>query len=59
MVSRAYERTSLIITQRIATARNCDRILVLEDGHITQDGTHDELAGEKGFYGEIATEQAS
>ena len=51
-------RTSLIITQRIATARNCDRILVFDGGHIVQQGTHDELMAERdGFYRRIFDQQ--
>jgi ABC-type multidrug transport system fused ATPase/permease subunit len=50
-------RTSLIITQRIATARDCDRIIVLENGRISQDGTHEELRGAAGFYHRICRQQ--
>ena len=42
-------RTSIIITQRIATARGCDRILVFEDGELTQEGTHTDLKEQEGF----------
>ena len=50
-------RTSFIITQRIATARNCDKIIVFEGGRITQLGTHDELIRRKGFYRRIYEQQ--
>jgi ABC-type multidrug transport system fused ATPase/permease subunit len=52
-------RTSIIITQRIATARGCDRILVFEDGRLTQEGTHDELKVTDGFYKRIYEQQES
>jgi len=52
-------RTRLIITQRIATARSCDIVLVLEEGKITQRGTHAELSEEEGFYKRILHEQES
>ena len=52
-------RTSLIITQRIATARDCDTIIVLEEGSITQMGTHDDLAHREGFYKRIYDQQKS
>lgn len=45
------ERTSIIIAHRLATVRNADRILVLNEGRIVQQGTHDELLGEReGLY---------
>ena len=50
-------RTSLIVTQRVATARDCDRILVFENGRITQEGTHDELKSQEGFYADVCREQ--
>lgn len=51
-------RTSLIITQRISTAMTCDRIVVLEQGRITQTGTHEQLAASEGFYQRICRQQA-
>jgi ABC-type multidrug transport system fused ATPase/permease subunit len=52
-------RTSIIITQRIATARSCDRIIVLDDGQIAQQGTHEELKQVPGFYQKILIQQES
>ena len=52
-------RTSIVITQRIATARNCDRIIVLENGRIVQQGTHAELVNQEGFYRRIYLQQES
>ncbi len=58
-LNKALEgRTSLIITQRIATARECDSIIVLEEGRITQMGTHAELMQTDGFYRQICVEQS-
>jgi len=50
-------RTSLIITQRITTARDCNWILVLEHGCITEEGTHEQLLQKEGFYRRIALQQ--
>ncbi len=59
-LSRVLEgRTSFIITQRIATARDCDRVIVLEQGRITQMGNHAQLRQRKGFYGRICEQQES
>ncbi len=52
-------RTSIIITQRIATARSCDRIIVMDRGRIVQQGTHEELKSEEGFYRKILLQQES
>ncbi len=50
-------RTSLIITQRIATARDCDIVIVFDKGRIAQRGTHGELMNEDGFYRLICEKQ--
>ena len=51
-------RTLLLIAHRISTVRQADRIVVLENGRITESGTHDELVEFGGTYADMARRQA-
>ena len=47
------ERTSIIVSHRISTVRDADRIFVLDDGRIVEQGSHDELIRHNGLYAEL------
>ena len=53
----AEGRTSLVIAHRLATVRNADRIIVIEDGRITEAGTHAELIAKGGEYAQLYNTQ--
>jgi ATP-binding cassette, subfamily B, bacterial MsbA len=46
-------RSTLIIAHRLRTVRRADRVLVLERGHVVEEGTHAELVGQAGLYGRL------
>ncbi len=52
-----HGRTSFVIAHRLSTIRNSDLILVMRDGNIVEQGTHDELLAQKGFYAELYNSQ--
>ena len=50
-------RTSFVIAHRLSTIRNADLILVIKDGHLIEQGTHDELIHQDGFYKQLYNAQ--
>lgn len=51
------ESTNIIISHRVSTVQHADKILVLEDGTITEQGTHNELIEKSGYYQELYKKQ--
>jgi ATP-binding cassette, subfamily B, bacterial len=52
-------RTVLLISHRFSSVRNADRIYVLQNGSVTESGTHEELMRRKGHYAELFQLQAA
>ena len=50
-------RTSLVIAHRLSTIRNADKICVIEDGKLIEEGSHDELLSKDGFYANLVNLQ--
>jgi ATP-binding cassette, subfamily B, multidrug efflux pump len=46
-------RTGLVIAHRLATIRNADRIIVLQNGEVIEEGSHDQLMARRGFYARL------
>ena len=50
-------RTSFIVAHRLSTIREADVILVMKDGHIVEQGKHEELLQKQGFYAKLYQSQ--
>lgn len=51
-------KTAIIVSQRVSMALRCDQIVVLEDGHVTERGTHAQLVQRGGFYAKLVETQS-
>ena len=55
--SISKDKTAIIVSHRISSARNADNIIVLEDGEILQQGKHEELVNQEGYYKSLYEKQ--
>ena len=59
MLTLMKKRTSFVIAHRLSTIRNADLILVMNNGRVIEQGTHNELLDRKGFYADLYNSQFS
>ncbi len=57
LLQKLPDTTIILISHRISTVKNCDRIIVLKDGSIAESGTHEELLQQQHFYAELYNQQ--
>jgi len=55
----AAKRTIIFISHRLSTVKEADRILVLDEGRLVEDGSHAELLAREGLYAEMVKSQKS
>ncbi len=53
----SQNKTTIIVSHRISSAKNADKIIILEDGAVVQSGTHQELINQGGYYKELWLKQ--
>ena len=56
---QSQNQTTLIVSHRISTIRNAEKIIVINQGEIVESGTHDSLLENKGFYYDMYQQQLS
>ncbi len=59
LVRLTKDKTTIIVSHRVSSAKNADQIIVLEDGKIIQTGNHENLISIEGYYKELYTKQLS
>lgn len=59
ITAKSLQSTTIIISHRLAAIKNVDRILVMDNGRIVEQGTHQELYDKRSFYYEMYTKQSS
>lgn len=52
-------KTTIIVSHRVSPAKNADKIIIIEEGQIIQEGTHNQLVNQKGYYQELYFKQLS
>ena len=55
--SVSKDKTTFIISHRVSSVKNADKIIILDDGEIIQQGTHNQLINKKGYYKELFEQQ--
>ena len=59
LVRLTKDKTTIIVSHRVSSAKNADQIIVLEDGKVSQTGNHENLINVEGYYKELYTKQLS
>jgi ATP-binding cassette subfamily B multidrug efflux pump len=53
------DKTTIIVSHRVSSAKNADKIIILEDGQIIQQGSHNQLINQEGYYASLYLKQLS
>lgn len=53
------DKTTILVSHRVSSAKNADKIIILDDGKIIQQGTHNQLVNQDGYYKELYMKQLS
>lgn len=53
------DKTTIIVSHRISSAKNADKIIIIDEGQIIQEGSHNQLVNQEGYYAELYAKQLS
>jgi len=53
------DKTTIIVSHRVSSAKNADKIIILDEGQIIQEGSHNQLVNQEGYYAELYLKQLS
>ena len=53
------DKTTIIVSHRVSSAKNADKIIIIDEGQIIQEGTHNQLVNQAGYYAELYLKQLS
>jgi len=53
------DKTTIIVSHRVSSAKNADKIIILEEGKIIQEGSHNQLINQEGYYADLYLKQLS
>ena len=53
------DKTTIIVSHRVSSAKNADKIIIIDEGKIIQEGTHNQLVNQTGYYAELYLKQLS
>jgi ATP-binding cassette subfamily B protein len=59
LTSISKDKTTIIVSHRVSSAKNADQILILDEGRIIQQGSHNQLVNQEGYYKELYYKQLS
>lgn len=59
LLELSSNKTTIIISHRVSSAKNADKIIILENGEIHQQGTHNQLINQEGYYKDLYNKQLS
>lgn len=53
------DKTTIIVSHRVSSAKNADKIIIIDEGQIIQEGSHNQLVNQQGYYAELYAKQLS